>query len=150
MFLYSQKYKQLALLTFILLSANCGRKQHTIFNFATTQSSKISKLELPAARGLQATRQKDAIHLTWHPVILDPKNQAVLLIGYNVYRLTKRHLVPKKPLNKIPTQTTFYIDTKRKLNTYYYLVRGVFKINQQHVLGPVSHIVCTAQERRKK
>ena len=148
--MYAQLHQcpKIVLLALLLVCVSCGRKQRTIFHFAVTPPVKINKLELPIARGLQAVHHNHAIKLTWHPITLDQFPQTspgLKLIGYNIYRLTQRHLVPKKAINKFPITTNSYIDTKKKNRnrSYCYLVRGIFKINEHQILGPVSHIICT-------
>jgi len=61
------------------------------------------------------------------------------LIGYNIYQFSKSGFVPKLPLNKNPIQNNYYISEKKNSC---FLVRGVFKIDEQISEGPSSNILC--------
>ncbi len=135
------------LLPLLLFLTSCGRKQRTIFQFSEKKPIKISKLSLPAVRGLQVTSTNKGNHLTWYPLDLSmvqhhPRYDLTFL-GYHVYRSAHGYFIPKKPLTKHPIKETCFVDTssRARRGKYAYLVRGVFAGENVQVQGPASQLI---------
>ncbi len=142
----------------ILLAPGCGRKQKDIFHFPEKKIVvKVNKLSLPAVRGVTVTKTVEGNRISWRTVLGAEKflvakasiNEAEReLVGYDVYRLVKASIVPKKPLNKFVIQQTEFLDTQIleedfiEPPPYYYIVRAIFKVSDQIVQGPASQVMC--------
>ena len=134
------------LLPFLLLLTSCGRKQRTIFQFPEKEPIKISKLSLPAVRGLQVTTTDKGKHLTWYPLDISSVHNTkydLTFLGYHVYRSAQGYFIPKRPLTKHPIRDTYFIDasSSARRKKYAYLVRGVFACENIQVQGPASQLI---------
>lgn len=139
--------KIVSLIAFLLVCAACGRKQRTLFQFPVQEPVRISKLALPAVRGLRVNNSATGAVIDWEPVDTHKlpvvEGQKPELIGYHVYRLTKGRFLPKQPITKNPIVTTSYVDrrAKRQALPSCYAVRALFIFNNQTTQGPLSNIV---------
>ena len=74
------------------------------------------------------------------------KEQEKNFLGYNIYKLVHSLIVPKKPLNKFYIKETTFLDKNIRIekgkSCDCYLVRAVFKINDQIIEGPSSQVIC--------
>lgn len=143
-------YIQLLIISFLFFTG-CGRKQKNIFIFEPDQKLKITKLDLPAVKGLSITKKNNCNILTWFD-LFNQKNSASInslqknFIGYDVFKLTKRNFIPKHPLNKNPLIETQFVDKNKKFTRKaprksFYLVQPVFKFDNQFIKGLSSQIV---------
>lgn len=128
----------------------CGRKQKNIFSFDNQETQKISKLDLPAVKGVKAKRHPLGAVITWFDLNLSatanpqaPYLCCKNLAGYNVYRLARTNIIPRHPCNKRPLKITTFVDKKlpQGKRNIYYLVRAVFSYNQTEIEGPTSLVV---------
>ncbi len=111
--------------------------------FDEVKLTNISVLDLPAVKGIELKRQPGGVSVSWHPVTLDDiKPSDLRFKGYNVYRLTKGGIIPKKPLNKTCILETVYVDRYKKetICTVGYLVRAVFSVRKETFYAPASRI----------
>ena len=124
---------------FVVLLAlqGCGRKQRAIFSFEENKTPKINRLVFPAARGINAVAQADGVHVSWENITGTFEYNAQLL-GYNIYKVTDRRFIRKKPLNRHPIVGTSFHDRKKRHGNRGYLVRGVFSAKGATVVGPAS------------
>ena len=143
-------YIQLLIISFLFFTG-CGRKQKNIFSFEPDQKLKVTKLDLPAVKGLKIAKNGDCNILTWFD-LFNQKNSTSInslqknFIGYDVFKLTKRNFIPKRPLNKNPLTETQFVDknkkfTKKSPRKSFYLVQPVFKFDNQFIKGLSSQIV---------
>ena len=124
---------------FILLISfflnGCGRKQHNFLNFEKKKSTlKINRIILPTTKITSIECEKEEIKVFWKDINHED------LIGYNIYKFTKENFIPKKPLNREPLKNNFFISEE---SDSCFLVRGVFKIQNQISEGPSSNILCS-------
>lgn len=61
---YNKIYTQLLIIS-LLFFAGCGRKQKNIFSFEPEPKIRVTKLDLPAVRGLSITKKDGFPLLTW-------------------------------------------------------------------------------------
>ncbi len=138
--------------TFIILLfliSSCGRKQKNIFSFEPEVKNKVSKLDLPAVRGLTITKSNQGNLLSWLDLAFTKATQNFQknFVGYDIFRLTSLNFIPKHPLNKTPLTETHFLDKpyshKRQTSkNFYYLVQPIFKFDKQITKGPSSQIMC--------
>ena len=126
--------------------AGCGSKQRNIFLFPEKEMLTLHKLDFPVVKGVSIQRTQTGNLVTWRPVeaqLYTHDGHLSTLIGYNVYRLARAAVIPRKPLNKKAHATTSMLDLFKSPRTQqsFYLVRALFKINDQTIEGPVSLIV---------
>jgi hypothetical protein len=134
------------LILFIIFLTNCGRKSRNIFVFSKVQKVKIKKLAFPSVKGINVTAKKHGNLVSWRAV--GKNNFSEKFIGYDIYRLTSLHVIPKKPLNKNPiTKTQFFDITRHKTKKQnQYLVRAVFRNKNKQIHGPASQIFSISPE----
>ena len=122
-----------------LMATSCGRKQRNVFNFVEHTQPKINRFILPSVKGVQAQRHGKDVYITWRAV---EAPHDVVGVGYNVYRLAQGRFIPKVPLNKKPITDTQFIDKHhRRHGAYCYVVRAVFRVQNQTVQGLTSQVV---------
>lgn len=134
-----------AFIILLFLISSCGRKQKNIFSFEPEVKNKVSKLDLPAVRGLTITKSNQANLLSWLDLAFTKTNQNFQkhFIGYDVFRLTSLNFIPKHPLNKTPLTETHFLDKpKNRAQKSYYLIQPIFKFDKQIIKGPSSQIIC--------
>ncbi len=127
---------------------SCGRKQKDIFYFPESKPVvKVNKLSLPYVKHVNVEKNKDGNKISWQPVLSEKKEEQ--LLGYNVYRLVRASIVPKKPLNKIVTTDNVFLDKSIFQKDYEeqkycncYMVTAVFDVHDKVLEGPSSQIVC--------
>lgn len=142
-----QKYLILLLVLFLLSS--CGKKQKNIFDFSTKKEIyKVSKFDLGFVKQVKVEKTKFGNKLTWSKFDFESKDQKVQFIGYNVYRLARSGILPKKPLNKRPITVCFFLDRKSlfkkrdvEFKDFLYTIVPVFDVDGNQVNGLLSSIV---------
>ncbi len=143
-------YIQLLIIVFLFFTG-CGRKQKDIFSFESNPKTKITKLDLPAVKGLKITKKDGCNILTWFDLFNTQNNTPINplqknFIGYDVFKLTKKNFIPKHPLNKNPLTETQFVDKnvkfkRKKTGKSFYLIQPVFKFDNQFIKGLSSQIV---------
>lgn len=136
---------------FLLLLSGCGRKQKNIFDFTEKKTVyRVDKFDLGFIKGIQVKKTDQGSFITWNSLVSEKKEYKKDFIGYNVYRLVRSSLVPKKSLNKKPIIHTNFMDKEvlllspdLKQKSYCYVLRPVFLIEEQIYLGAISQVVCT-------
>jgi hypothetical protein len=125
----------------LVLLANCGRRQRTIFLFPHEKTIHFATLQFPSPKIINMIQNAHGATIEWLevPVPTCIQDTAVQLAGYNVYRLTHQGFIPKSPLNKDPITITSYHDTSKTLCNRY-IVRALFIVNNQILEGPTSNI----------
>jgi hypothetical protein len=152
-----KKFMHLRLILFsvcLIFLFGCGRKQKNIFHFSSDKTTlKVSKLSLPAVKGLKIQKTKQGNLLFWQDLSDSEKNRFVVddkieikFVGYNVYRLVKSLFVPKKAVNQLLIKENQFLDDqifqkKLEKESNSYLVRAVFKFQDKNIQGPASQIV---------
>ena len=125
--------------------SNCGRKRRNIFSFHETKKTvSVNRLSLPAVRGVRVVSFAHGNKITWHALTThDITTKNTKLIGYNIYRLTKAGFVLKHALNKEPITKNEFLNriSKNSSLNRAYLIRAIFKIQDETILGPASKIV---------
>ena len=102
----------------------------------------IQRLSLPSIKELALKKEGSEIHLSWNPI--ESLRTDVTLLGYNIYQFCPSSFIPRSPLNDIPLQQAFFIDSSPEIDSpLYYIVRGVFDYKKTGYLGPSSNVVCT-------
>lgn len=131
------------LIPFLLISSffHCGRKPRNIFSFDPEKNSHfINPLSLSPIKEIKLTKIKNKNIISWQKItIATPKTE---LCGYNIYRFASHAFVPQNPLNSTPLTTTQYEDSPSLKYRWCYIVRGVFKTEENIIEGPASQIVC--------
>lgn len=125
------------------LLVGCGKKQKHIFVFDTSKKINVSVFDLPSVRGVVVTKEAGGVLISWLPASLDGvKPKSLSFGGYNVYRLTKAGMIPKKPLNKLFLTEPSFIDRhdEGKVPTACYLIKAVFLADKEIFYGPASRI----------
>ena len=130
---------RLLLLLMLVAVAGCGRKNRSIFLFPDKEPTKVSKLELPVAKGLSKKFTDAGTVITWRP-ITETLAPEISHTGYNIYRLARASVIPKRPLNAQPLIQTTWCDATKKTPAFY-VVRAVFKVNDHAIEGPISIII---------
>lgn len=134
-------YTHLLPLTVWLLTmfAGCGHKQHSVLFAPVAITRHVSKLMFPAPRNV-ITRSTDyGNRISWQPVDI-PDNTS--LLGYSIYRITRKNCIPRKPLNAKPTPITTFLDDKKCYkHARYYILHAVFKKDEIIINGPLSCMV---------
>jgi hypothetical protein len=125
----------------VMIFSSCGRKQRTIFSFDEKSVVHVNKLAFPAVRSLTAVASQDGVYIHWDP-INGPFEYHAILVGYNIYKVTDRHFIGKKPLNKVPVEHPQFWDRKKRKagSCRGYIVRGVFCVEGSNVVGPASSL----------
>jgi len=129
--------------------SGCGSKQRNIFAFPEKAALTLHKLDFPVVKNVQVEKTSAGNKISWRPVDSQPVIQdghTSTFVGYNVYRLARATIIPKKPINKKPIITTSLIDViktrkNQPVQPAWYLVRALFTINNQSIEGPISRIV---------
>jgi hypothetical protein len=143
------KYIFFALIScFLLTQVNCGRKQRSVFYFPVNTVVKINKLVLPGVENVQviSDTKKNYETVTWDLIDqngLKPyKGKSIVLCGYNIYALTSKGFIQKRPLTKKPIlMPPYYNKIKRKHAVRAYCIRPVFMISHHCIEGPMSACV---------
>src|SRR5579862_1950115 len=128
-----------------LLLSSCGSKQRNIFIFPEKETLVLHKLDFPVIKGIRVQKTEQGNLITWRPIDEQPdtyNGHVCKFIGYNVYRLARASVIPRRPVNKKALVITSMLDTRNKSQAQqaFYLVRAVFKIDDQTIEGPVSRI----------
>ncbi|QQR48978.1 hypothetical protein IPF37_05470 [bacterium] len=117
---------------------SCGKKNRSIFSFPTEKKEKINTLNFPSVHCVKVECVGDHHLISWQPVVVT--SEIGLLVGYEVYRLNKQGFIPRAPLNAAPLETCSYIDQAAIFYKSAYVVRAVFKKNNQQKRGPASQV----------
>jgi hypothetical protein len=131
----------------LFLTPNCGRKQKSFLIFPDEVPVKINKLDLPAVKGVVVQKVDAGLHVSWLPLFSNKtpihiKKIESNFVGYDVFRLAKANIIPKRPLNPKPITENYFIDPKIKSKyQVYYTIQPVFKFDKQVLHGPSSQIV---------
>ena len=141
------------IILFLLLLSGCGRKQKNIFVFAEKKTiHRVDKFDLGFIKGIQVKKTDQGSLITWNSLESEKSEYKKDFIGYNIYRLVRSSLVPKKSLNKKPIIQTSYLDKEvlllssdLKQKSYCYVLRPVFLIEEIIYLGVISQVACTGQ-----
>ena len=131
------------LLSIIGVLTGCGKKQKNIFVFDKVKRANVSVLGLPSVKGVVVTHEAEGVRISWYPVSLDGITPNDLCFrGYNVYRLTRAGIIPKKPLNKLFLIDTSFVDrhAKGQPPTAGYLIKAVFSVAKETFYAPASRI----------
>ena len=134
-------YTHLLTLTACLLVmlAGCGHKQHSVLFAPLTVTKHTSKLMFSAPRNVKICATQYGNRISWQPIATP---NATSLLGYSIYRITRKNCIPRKPLNDNPTlMTTFFDDKKYYKNAHYYILHAVFKKDEKIINGPLSCMV---------
>lgn len=148
-FISSFNTRILLLSIFLFLLPACGKKQKNIFNFSHNKKSlKISKFDLDFVKNITITKTCNGYFLSWQKIAFK-SNDKIIFVGYNVYRLVRSLIIPKKSINSIPIKDTIFLDKKilylskeflqKKIC---YVVIPIFNIDGQIMKGLVSQIIC--------
>ncbi|MFH1461334.1 MAG: hypothetical protein ABIF12_00080 [bacterium] len=138
------------LFLFLVLLSGCGKKQKNIFDFYDKKVvSKVNKFNLGFIKGTNAKNTVSGNLITWNFLDISSEYKKSF-VGFNVYRLVRSSLIPKKALNKKPLIQNQFLDkeilslsSELKQESYCYAVRSVFFIEDKFVFGAISQIVCT-------
>ena len=130
------------------LLTSCGRKQRTIFQFNETEAVRINRLALPSVQEVSAHETANGTVISWKPlqepiIYTQGKNTfPVTLIGYSVFKLSQKRFIPKQSLNKTTLTQCSFIDTSthKKNKAHSYVIRPIFTIQNQTVIGISSNI----------
>lgn len=130
------------------LFASCGRKQRTIFQFNQTESVRINRLVLPVVQEVEAQQTSNGTVISWkaiqEPVVYKRGKITfpATLVGYSVFKLSKKRFIPKQPLNKTPLTQALFVDTstRKKTHAHSYVIRPIFTIQNQTIIGISSNI----------
>lgn len=144
--------KYLHLCTFIFLSlpliVGCGRKQRNFLYFPPEKSIHITKLDLPAVKGLNAQLTDIGIHVSWLPLFTEKTPQQIKsfeknFVGFDLFRLENNAtFIPKKPINENPITDNYFLDKRVKSSKHTaYTVQPLFKFETQILHGPSSQII---------
>ena len=133
---------------FVCLLSSCGKKQKDIFRFNQKKTLKVNKLSLPNIKNANVKVEGRQRIITWSPLYdtyatTNYGKQNAVIVGYNVYPLTRTATIAKNPLNKTPLPKSLFIhtvDTYTK-NVSSYTIRGVFKVDGHLIQGPASSII---------
>lgn len=134
-------------LIFLCLTSSCGRKQKNFLMFKEEDPAKITKLALPAVRGVEVKKIVGGFYISWMPLfsIKSPNHLKKLepnFIGYDVFKLVNAKFIPKQPINQRPVVANFFIDNKVEKNCQIsYTVQPLFKFDKHVLHGPTSQIV---------
>ncbi len=141
----SNARKLYTLLLLIPLLGGCGRKRGSIFTFSENKTVTANSFDLPVIRQFEANHDKTSVLLQWKPLhyknIEELAERALTFMGYNVYRLTKKGFIPKKPINKDLIQGSHWCDEKPFQGENFYLVKSVFMNQGQQIESLSSKMV---------
>lgn len=118
---------------------HCGRKNRSLFSFPTEKVEKINTLDFPSVRCVHVERVGMTNTISWQPVTCS--SDAVILVGYEVYRLNQQGFIVRSPLNDVFLTTCEFIDQHATNEQLAYVVRAVFKKNDCFKRGPASQVV---------
>lgn len=138
------------ILILVLFFSGCGKKQKNIFDFTQKKpNSKINKFELGFIKGIEVKKNDSGNLISWNK-FKTQKKYINNFKGYNVYRLVRSSIIPKKPLNKKPLNNLNYLDKEIfsisndfTQKNYCYAVKPVFIIENKFFFGITSQIACT-------
>lgn len=129
----------IVIIFFILVITGCGHKQRSVLYTPVGNKKHISKLMFPAPRNIVASTTNEGNCISWQAPH-SPKDTT--LEGYNVYRITRKNCIPRKPLCTEPIIAPKFLDDKKNYkDAQCYIVRAVFKIDDTTVQGPLSQMV---------
>lgn len=123
----------------LLFFPSCGKKNRSLFSFPTEKKEKINPLNFPSVRCVNVERLGDHHFISWQPVVV--ASEVGILVGYEVYRLNKQGFISRMPLNAVPLETCNYVDQGAVFYKPAYVVRAVFRKNNQQKRGPASQVV---------
>lgn len=138
------------LFLFLVLLNGCGKKQRNIFDFSEKKVDfKVNKFNLGFIKGIQVKKTHLGNLITWNFLDISSEYKDDF-IGFNIYRLVRSSLIPKKTLNKKPIIQCQFLDkeilslsSEFKQEFYCYVACPVFFIEDKFVFGAMSQIVCT-------
>jgi len=121
------------------MTSGCGHKQRSVLFAQEVERKRLPKLMFPAPRNLKVHVQHDGNCISWDA--LEAPHTASLL-GYNVYRITRKNCIPRISLNSQPIIETQFLDNKKHFaNATHYIVHGVFQNNDITINGPFSCMI---------
>ncbi len=139
-------------LIFLFLLSSCGKKQKNIFDFSKKRKViKVSKFSLGCVKNLKIEKVTPGVKLSWSKFLFNSDNNDISFVGYNVYRLSRSGILPKRPLNSILIQNNFFYydfhSDKSMCNDFiqkeqFYVVVPVFKVDNRFVNGLLSSVAC--------
>lgn len=125
----------------VLFIAGCGKKQRNLFVFESQPKIKFHTLDLPPIKGISLSVKDNIHYLNWFPITQEHLPDIhVTFEGYSVFQTTKAGVVHKKSLNKEPLKEACFLRDINKKSTGY-MVRGIFKLHKELLLGPASRII---------
>lgn len=138
------------LFIFLILLSACGKKQKNVFDFSTKKEFfKISKFDLGFVKNLIVTKTDQGYFLSWQKLSSKYKDDRVNFLGYDIYRLVRSLIIPKKSVNSFPIKDTTFLDTEiLSLSKEFlpvkicYVVVPVFSVDGRIVKGLISQIIC--------
>ncbi|MCF7799749.1 hypothetical protein K9M16_01995 [Candidatus Babeliales bacterium] len=133
---------------------SCARKQKDIFYFPQKEISiKPNKLSLPYVKQIRIKKDKTGNNIFWKTnfdkdILNTLEKNGYKFIGFNIYKLSRASIIPKKPINKKPVNNYNYLDKsvlikKNKEEIKYkncYVIKIVFLFDKKTVEGPISQI----------
>ena len=147
--------KVVLLLIFLILLSACGKKQPNIFDFSPKKEfCKVSKFDLGFVKNLKVTKTDRGYTLFWQELAkqnlsLKYKNAKIQFLGYDIYRLVRSSIIPKKSLNDFPIKETEFVDTQILslskefvLENPCYVVVPIFNVDGRTVKGLISQVIC--------
>ncbi len=138
-------------LILLFFLSSCGKKQKNIFDFTPKKEHfKVNRLDLCSIKNLKIQKNEFGNFISWKDVDYKSSNSKIKFLGFNVYRLVKSLIIPKKPLNDSYIKNNFFLDKEvLKLpkdqiqKNYYYVVNAIFDVDGVIVKGPLSQVACT-------
>ena len=137
-------------LIILFLLSSCGKKQKNIFDFTKEKERyKINKFDLGSIKNLQVKKTESGNFLSWKSIDFKESNSKIKFLGYNIYRLVRALIIPKKSINNIPVQDNFFLDKEifnipkdQKQKNYCYIVVAIFDVDGIKTKGPLSQVIC--------
>ncbi|MFA5075209.1 MAG: hypothetical protein WC436_03850 [Candidatus Babeliales bacterium] len=147
--------KLILIFVFLFFFTSCARKQKDIFYFPQKEPSiKPSKLSLPYVKQIKIEKTKTGNNIFWK-ANLDKKalnnleKKGYKFIGFNIYKLVRESIIPKKPINKKPIKNYNYLDKSALIKKIQeeveykkcYIIKIVFFFDKKIIEGPTSQII---------
>lgn len=145
-----RKYIRFTLYIFLCASvfAGCGRKQRNFLYFPPEKTLNLTKLDLPAVKGIKAQKTDLGIHISWNPLFTSKMASEIRcleknFVGFDLFRLENNAtFIPKKPINTKPITTNFFLDKSGKSSEHAtYSIQPIFKFETQVLRGPSSQVI---------